>query len=215
MKKTFLSIMIMLCLCLAAGCSTEKKEKNASAQTPETQEDSLKKDEPQTEDDLTDSNPPQTQNDLADSNAEKEIKNNNVSEPSTPSSPEEVQATATAGDYYKVCTSLPAQDVENYAGNIRSFILSHDWNSLAEELFYPITINGTTCSDSAAFLALDIDSHISPEFLNAIEAETCQQMFCNWQGISMGAEGQIWIEEKTGNDGNATLKVTALNNLLN
>lgn len=125
------------------------------------------------------------------------------------------QTSDTAVDFYNVCTSLPAQDVEHYADNIRSLILTHDWNGLAEELSYPITINGTACADSAAFLALDIDSNVSQEFLDAIEAETCKQMFCNWEGISLGADGQVWITATLNSSGNEELKVSTLNGFLN
>lgn len=125
------------------------------------------------------------------------------------------QTTDTADDFYNVCTSLPAQDVENYADNVRSLILAHDWNSLAEELSYPITINETTCADSAAFLALDIDNNVSQEFLDAIEAETCKHMFCNWEGISLGAEGQVWIAAILNSSVTEELKVSALNGFLN
>lgn len=53
---------------------------------------------------------------------------------------------------------------------------------------------------------------IDEDFIKAIEAESCRDLFCNWQGIMLGETGQIWIgdvydETQTSHE----LKVTGIN----
>lgn len=38
-------------------------------------------------------------------------------------------------------------------------------------------------------------------------------MFCNWQGIKMGEQGEIWIGSIHTDDDTSELKIIAINNL--
>lgn len=119
----------------------------------------------------------------------------------------------TKEDYYSVATSLPASEVEQFALEIKNDILAGDWKSLSEKVSYPITISGVYVADIAAFQKLDFDEMINQEFVNAIDAESCRQMFFNYQGIMMGETGQVWIAGVDNGVGQWELKVIALNGL--
>lgn len=112
-------------------------------------------------------------------------------------------------DYYMLATSQPASVVEEFAMAVRNDILLGDWESLSQKIAYPITIKETTVTNEEGFLHLGIDSQLSMEFVEAIEEESCRQMFCNWQGVSMGNAGQIWLGSVAGE-----MKVIALNGML-
>lgn len=228
MKKKYLSIIVILCAFLITACSTNNNETTPEKNT-DTQQDAITKNDTDSENatdnesDNTTKNNANTETSSAKENSSLKTENDSKSVPSdntsdtTSESPtqensalQSSQPSNTPEDYYHVCTSFTAQEVESFASNVKAQILARDWEGLSENLSYPITINGNTCADSTDFLALDIDSKISQDFLDAIEAETCQQMFCNYEGISMGAEGQIWINELSGS---SELKVTAINGM--
>lgn len=146
-------------------------------------------------------------------NSDKKAENDSSTEKSNTNSAQSSTST-TATDFYATASSLPAQEVDAYAANIRSLILAHDWDSLADELCYPAFVNGTTYEDRNAFLALDIDNNISQTFLDSIESETCQEMFCNCEGISMGSAGEIWFNEIINDNGSSELKITGINGIV-
>ena len=120
----------------------------------------------------------------------------------------------TAEDYYSMVTSASAKEVEQFAAGIKEDVLFKDWMSLSEKLVYPIQIGGKMIQSSKEFLDMDIDGMLSPEFVDAIDAETCREMFFNYQGIMMGATGQIWFASVDNGAGQWELKVIALNGLL-
>lgn len=97
--------------------------------------------------------------------------------------------------YYEDVTNLSRAEVEAFAGEVRSQILEGDWTDISEKLIYPITIAGITCQNANEFLALDMDRLMTEDFLQKIEAEDCEYLFHNWQGIMMGETGQIWFAE--------------------
>ncbi|MBQ8279184.1 MAG: M56 family metallopeptidase [Roseburia sp.] len=127
---------------------------------------------------------------------------------------ENSQISETAEDYYQVATSTPASDVEAFALEIKNDVLTKDWEALSKKIVYPITISGTTVNDSSEFLELDIDEKLNQEFLDAIANETCREMFCNWQGISMGATGQIWFASVDTGTGVFQMKIIGINEML-
>ena len=93
-------------------------------------------------------------------------------------SDESIQSSETE-DYYMTSTGVTAE--EQFAEEIKNDILKHDWDALSEKISYPIVINGTTVTNREDFLKLDIDGKLNQEFVEAIRAETCRKMFCNWQ----------------------------------
>lgn len=121
--------------------------------------------------------------------------------------------TETPEDYYSLIASSSAEEIEQFAAGVKEDILSNDWVSLSQKLIYPIQIDGKKVNSSEDFLKIDIDGMLNQEFVDAIAAESCREMFFNWQGIMMGATGQIWISEVDNGSGEWELKVIALNGL--
>ena len=120
----------------------------------------------------------------------------------------------TAEDYYSVATSAPAKKVEQFAFGIKEDVLLKDWESLSVKLAYPIQIGGKLVKSSEEFLAMDIDGKLNQAFVDGIAAESCREMFCNYQGIMMDTTGQIWIAGIENALGQWELKVIALNGLI-
>ena len=50
--------------------------------------------------------------------------------------------------------------------------------------------------------------------MDGIAAESCREMFFNYQGIMMGETGQVWIASVDNGAGEWELKVIALNGLI-
>ena len=119
----------------------------------------------------------------------------------------------TAEDYYSMVTYASAKEVEQFAAGVKEDVLLKDWESLSGKLSYPIQISGKAIQNAKEFLALDIDGKLNQEFVNAIDKESCREMFCNYQGIMMGETGQIWIASVKSSSGQWELKVIALNGL--
>ena len=125
-------------------------------------------------------------------------------------SDESIQSSETE-DYYMTSTGVTAE--EQFAEEIKNDILKHDWDALSEKISYPIAINGTTVNNREDFLKLDIDGKLNQEFVEAIRAETCRKMFCNWQGVMMG-DGQIWFDNVYKGTGPWKLSIIGINNML-
>ena len=56
-------------------------------------------------------------------------------------------------------------------------------------------IDGTEVGTKEDFLKLDLENGLNPYFFVELEEETCREMFCNYQGIMMGATGRVWIAD--------------------
>ncbi len=116
----------------------------------------------------------------------------------------------TPEDYYSVTTDLPASAVDAVAEEIRQAVLEEDWFTLCTYLRngyqggdLPIDY-GTQFADYMELYGLRED------FRKAIEEESCRRMFCNVDdGIMMGAEGQIWLNEIDGE-----VKIVAINDMV-
>ena len=130
---------------------------------------------------------------------------------------ESLQSSETEEDYYIIATGVTAgvtsEEVEQFAEEIKNDILKRDWDALSEKISYPIAINGTTVNNREDFLKLDIDGKLNQEFVEAIRAETCRKMFCNWQGVMMG-DGQIWFDNVYKGTGPWKLSIIGINNML-
>ena len=131
---------------------------------------------------------------------------------------ESIQSSETEEDYYMIATGVTAgvtsEEVEQFAEEIKIDILKHDWDALSEKISYPIVINETTVNNREDFLKLDIDGKLNQEFVEAIRAETCRKMFCNWQGVMMGDAGQIWFGNVDNGTGTSELSIIGINNML-
>ena len=131
---------------------------------------------------------------------------------------ESLQSSETEEDYYIIATGVTAgvtsEEVEQFAEEIKNDILKRDWDALSEKISYPIAINGTTVTNREDFLKLDIDGKLNQEFVEAIRAETCRKMFCNWQGAMMGDAGQIWFGNVDNGTGTSELSIIGINNML-
>ncbi|MCI2106017.1 MAG: hypothetical protein LKK00_04765 [Intestinimonas sp.] len=102
-------------------------------------------------------------------------------------------------NYYDVCTNYSKAEVEAFASQVKQQILSSDWSGLSENIAYPITIDGVVYPDSGTFINAPFDKLFSKSFLDAISAESCEDMFCNADGIMMG-NGEVWIAETLDDD---------------
>lgn len=114
-------------------------------------------------------------------------------------------------DYYVVCTDFDKATVEAYAAQVRETILNQDWETLSGMLDYPISMTADTQVENAEeFLAFLKGKKISTAFLDAVEQESCVDMFANYQGICMQS-GEVWIGQ-VGEE--PELRVIALNGMV-
>lgn len=122
-----------------------------------------------------------------------------------PPEPDQEDTQFPADDFYSAATTFPAYEVERFAGTVRAHILDKNWAGLSECLAYPITIGSATYNNAEEFAAEDWDRVLTDDFYKAIEAETCHEMFCSYEGIML-ADGLVWFAEVHG-DGGSMLKV--------
>ena len=114
---------------------------------------------------------------------------------------------------YAVCTDISTWEVERFAKRVRKQILAGDFESIADEIAYPITVDGIPYEDKTAFLRADFVQNPSTSFTDVIRNETGELMFCNWQGIMMG-NGEVWFSEVLNNDGSSQgLKIIGINGI--
>lgn len=99
--------------------------------------------------------------------------------------------TSVEADYSSV-TAMDTSDVELFAGMIKDAYINADWETLAEHVRYPITVDGTELKDAASLVAFLGERTVDPADQEAMVNETCFNMFYNGQGICLG-DGEIWI----------------------
>lgn len=121
----------------------------------------------------------------------------------TPPTVPELSATENE-EYYSACTYYSKAEVEAFAKKIKGYILEKDWKSLSESVSYPISIGEHSCDSKDSFAKGEFADLLNEQFFDAVENESCVEMFCNWQGIMLG-NGEVWIAELDG------LKVIAIN----
>ena len=126
-----------------------------------------------------------------------------------------VPESTTPADYYKVATGKTAREVEDFAGLVKETLLAKDFVKMSELVAYPIMIAGERIESPEEFLNMDFGAKVNPKFLENVEEASCEQMFCNWQGIMLGETGSVWIAEVLSGDlSSEGLKVIALNDLV-
>ena len=99
--------------------------------------------------------------------------------------------TAVEADYTSV-TAMSTADVELFAGMVRDAYINADWETIAEHVRYPITVDGAELADAASLVAFLGERTVSDADQEAMVNETCHNMFFNGQGICLG-DGEIWI----------------------
>ena len=116
--------------------------------------------------------------------------------------------------YYSLATGFSKNETEQYAEKVKQLFLDRRWDALAEEIRFPAMIDGTEVGTKEDFLKLDLENGLNPYFFVELEEETCREMFCNYQGIMMGATGRVWIADvPVGNGSFRGLKIIAVNGL--
>lgn len=125
----------------------------------------------------------------------------------------EAQVEPSAETFYSAATTIPASQVESYALDIKDMILNGDWETFVNEISYPLIVDGLTMEDATDLTDYIADSKVSADFLTAIEAETCIEMFNSEQGITMGVDGQIWLGAVQNTEGEMELKVIEINSM--
>ena len=121
----------------------------------------------------------------------------NVSE-TTPESEEEnsqvVNSEAEEGKY-GACTSKSDEEVEAFVKEIITYFEKEDWESLADHISYPITINEKYYKNKEKFLKTDWSKTFSQNYKNSVINALPMDMFCNWQGIMLD-NGLLWFIEE-------------------
>ena len=110
---------------------------------------------------------------------------------------------------YQIATPNSAWEVERFAKRVKRLILAGDFAGLADNMVFPIRIDETVYMDKAAYMKAEFVTNPSPEFIEALKAESCEDLFCNYSGIMMG-DGLCWISDDGGSQG---LKVYAVNGI--
>ncbi len=95
---------------------------------------------------------------------------------------------------YAVCTSKSVWEVEDFARKVKEQILLGDFQGLSKEIAYPVTIDGVVYQNEEAFLEADFVGNRNQALLAELEAESCEGMFADWEGIMLG-NGCVWIGE--------------------
>lgn len=199
MKK--LSVIFLL-LFILIGCSNENGENNKKT------EDSTLQSIEQDERDYT-----ETTTEIGELTNEMNMSSEdiNVSEELTTEMYTTEQLANVESDYYAICTTYSKEEIEMFAKTIKSYILNKEWDKLADKVSYPITIGNSECKSQDEFKRVAFDNILTDGFYAALENETCEDMFCNYQGIMLG-NGQVWFAEIIDSEsGKGELMVIAIN----
>lgn len=97
-------------------------------------------------------------------------------------------------DFYSICSTYSKEEIEGFAMTIKTLIMEKDWEQLSDKVSYPITIGSVECNNSEDFSGGVFADELNDDFYSALEAESCEEMFCNYAGIMM-ANGHVWFAE--------------------
>ena len=118
-------------------------------------------------------------------------------------------APESSADIYATATSKSKQEVEEFANKVKKLFLEHKWSNLAEMMVYPIEIGGITYSENPDIIKAGFTDKYLESFMEALEAEDCESMYCDSNGIRLG-NGEVWIADVDWN-GSRQLKIVAIN----
>lgn len=112
------------------------------------------------------------------------------------------------GQKYAAATEKSAWEVERFAKCVKGLILEGDLKGLAEHVSFPVRIDETIYIDRAAYMKADFVTNPRPEFIKALQEDSCEDLFCNYSGIMMG-NGNCWISDMSGQG----LKIYTINGI--
>lgn len=111
---------------------------------------------------------------------------------------------------YSVATTLDKESVENFASSIQDAVINSDWDTLSQKVNYPIDIDGISVTNNEDFVNLINEKGVSSDFVAAIQADPCKDMFARDLGIMMG-NGEIWFTQIADTE---ELAITGFNGIL-
>lgn len=100
-------------------------------------------------------------------------------------------------NFYSSVTGLSKAEVESFALKVRRSILSHDWQTLARYVNFPVTVNGVECADIGALLSAAPELLADEDLVAALVSETCEELPCGGSDITM-AGGRVRIVDTDG-----------------
>ena len=112
---------------------------------------------------------------------------------------------------YSGVTSMPKDDVEKFAKEMKEAYLSGNWEAISTNLRYPFSLHsGETFNDADEFLKYTDGKTASEKDRTDLKYEDCKDIFYNGQGLCLGS-GQIWILDLSYmTDAKPDLKIIAL-----
>jgi hypothetical protein len=102
-----------------------------------------------------------------------------------------------------------APKASGFLGALKVAVRTEDKRKVAAMVHYPLNVNTDKAHkvirNSAQFLA-GYDQLLTAPIRKAIEKQTAECLFANWQGVMIG-DGEVWFEEQS----NGGMKIKTLN----
>ena len=187
-KKIVMSIMVasMLAgLCACTGSNAAKDDNKAQTSTEKTTEHDTQNSEMNATEKASESATEYTEK-----NTEKDTEKSSEKPADTQNSEADDSETEKSG--YSAATDKSDAEVEDFAKKITEDFKNKDWQSLAEKISYPITINEKYYADKDKFTKNDWSKEFSDEFIDNVAKAKTSDLFCNWSGIMLD-DGSVWF----------------------
>ncbi|MBP5262538.1 MAG: hypothetical protein J6Z43_10490 [Clostridiales bacterium] len=133
----------------------------------------------------------------------------------TETTEESAATTEVDHDHYSAVTAMGRLEVEAFAADMRQAYLDGDWETIAINIRYPITMYpDVRISNTAEFLEYVKDKTVAPEDAEWMRKDTCTDMFMNGEGICLGT-GQLWLNDSNYmTSAHPNLKIIAVSGLV-
>jgi hypothetical protein len=96
---------------------------------------------------------------------------------------------------YAANTTASKAEVQSFVEGVKSDIENSSWESLADKLNYPVSINpDKTANDKDEFISIMNDSKVSQAFLDELNGADLGNLSSNGQGLMVGS-GCIWLRD--------------------
>lgn len=190
-KKIVMSIMVasmLVGLCACTSSNADKGDNNAQTGTEKTTEHDTQNSEMNTTEKTSESATEDTEK-----NTEKDTEKSSENPADTQNS--EANDSETEQSEYSVATDKSTAEVEDFAKKITADFKNKDWQSLAEKISYPITINEKYYANKDKFTKNDWSKEFSAEFIDNVANAKTSDLFCNWSGIMLD-DGSVWFLEE-------------------